>query len=160
MGTYYTISEMNYDTCTIKDCCPADRTGNRCSNKQSCKATWKRYEAIIKPEWHNVSLATLANIDFDMLDEKRQTYLTAFRDLQKTLSYLRKCKTQDTYDTCFIRYIRRKKICCGQKVKYQMQCGNLLKQSYQCKMWKVVCGLPNVRKRQDTMSLEDTIKVE
>jgi hypothetical protein len=109
MGTYYTISEMNYDTCTIKDCCPADRTGNRCSNKQSCKATWKRYEAIIKPEWHNVSLATLANIDFDMLDEKRQTYLTAFRDLQKTLSYLRKCKTQDTYDTCFIRYIRRKK---------------------------------------------------
>ena len=100
------IADGRMDICRT---CPADRQGNRCCGKEWCKETWKRYEAIIKPEWHNVSLATLANIDFDMLDEKRQTYLTAFRDLQKTLSYLRKCKTQDTYDTCFIRYIRRKK---------------------------------------------------
>lgn len=104
-GQFPTVPDMYNNKCF---CCPADRQGNRCGGEKWCKETWKRYEAIIKPEWHNVSLTTLANIDFDMLDEKRQTYLTAFRDLQKTLSYLRKCKTQDTYDTCFIRYIRRK----------------------------------------------------
>lgn len=70
----------------------------------------KHLHAIMNPEWHNVSLNTLANLDFDMLDEKRQIYLTAYRDLEQTLSYLRKCKTQDTYDTCFIRYTRRKNL--------------------------------------------------
>lgn len=88
--------------------CPADRQGNRCCGEKWCAETWKRYEAIIKPEWHYVSLNTLANLDIDMLDEKRQTYLNAYKDLKQTLSYLRKCKTQDTYDTCFIRYTRRK----------------------------------------------------
>ena len=106
-GGFPSILDMYNDKCF---CCPADRQGNRCCGEKWCKETWKRYEAIIKPEWHNVSLATLANLDIDMLDEKRQTYLTAFRDLQQTLSYLRKCKTQDTYDTCFIRYIRRKNV--------------------------------------------------
>lgn len=90
--------------------CPADRQGNRCCGEKWCAETWKRYEAIINPEWHHVSLNTLANIDFDMLDEKRQIYLSAYRDLKQTLSYLRKCKTQDTYDTCFIRYTRRKNL--------------------------------------------------
>lgn len=70
----------------------------------------KHLHAIMNPEWHNVSLNTLANLDFDMLDKKRQIYLTAYRDLEQTLSYLRKCKTQDTYDTCFIRYTRRKNL--------------------------------------------------
>lgn len=88
--------------------CPADRQGNRCCREKWCAETWKRYEAIINPEWHHVSLNTLANLDFDMLDEKRQIYLSAYRDLKQTLSYLRKCKTQDTYDICFIRYTRRK----------------------------------------------------
>lgn len=88
-------------------CCIADRKGNECKGKETCGNTWKRYEAIINPEWHHVSLNTLANLDFDMLDEKRQIYLSAHRDLKQTLSYLRKCKTQDTYDTCFIRYIKR-----------------------------------------------------
>lgn len=104
-GGFPTISEMHNNKCF---CCPADRQGNRCCGEKWCVETWKRYEAIINPEWHHVSLNTLANLDFDMLDEKRQTYFTAYRDLKQTLSYLRKCKTQDTYDTCFIRYTRRK----------------------------------------------------
>lgn len=104
-GGFPSISEMYNDKCF---CCPADRQGNRCCGEKWCAETWKRYETIINPEWHHVSLNTLANIDFDMLDKKRQTYLTAYRDLKQTLSYLRKCKTQDTYDTCFIRYARRK----------------------------------------------------
>lgn len=104
-GGFPTITEMYNNKCF---CCPADRQGNRCCGEKWCAETWKRYEAIIKPEWHHVSLNTLANLDFDMLDEKRQIYLSAYRDLKQTLSYLRKCKTQDTYDTCFIRYTRRK----------------------------------------------------
>lgn len=81
----------------------------------------KHLNAIMNPEWHHVSLATLANLDFDMLDEKRQIYLTAYRDLQQTLSYLRKCKTQDTYDTCFIRYTRRKNMLYDEdKISYAM----------------------------------------
>ena len=104
-GGFPSISEMYNDKCF---CCSADRQGNWCRGEKWCAETWKRYEAIINPEWHHVSLNTLANLDFDMLDEKRQTYLSAYRDLKHTLSYLRKCKTQDTYDTCFIRYTRRK----------------------------------------------------
>lgn len=81
----------------------------------------KHLNAIMNPEWHHVSLATLANLDFDMLDEKRQIYLTAYRDLQQTLSYLRKCKTQDTYDTCFIQYTRRKNMLYDEdKISYAM----------------------------------------
>lgn len=53
--------------------CPADREGNRCCGGKRCKQTWKRYDAICNPEWHHVSLATLANIDFDMLDEKHKS---------------------------------------------------------------------------------------
>lgn len=103
-GGFPSIAEMYNDKCF---CCIADRKGNECKGKETCGNTWKRYEAIINPEWHHVSLNTLANLDFDMLDEKRQIYLSAHRDLKQTLSYLRKCKTQDTYDTCFIRYIKR-----------------------------------------------------
>lgn len=88
--------------------CAADRQGNRCGGVEFCTVTRNRYYAMVNPEWHHVTLSTLANLDFDMLDEKRQTYLSAYRDLKQTLSYLRKCKTQDTYDTCFIRYTRRK----------------------------------------------------
>lgn len=35
--------------------CPADRKGNRCCGEKWCAETWKRYEAIINPEWHHVS---------------------------------------------------------------------------------------------------------
>lgn len=60
--------------------------------------TWKRYEAITNPEWHHVSLATLANIDFDMLDEKRQRYIKIYRELIKTVNESHKCKTAATYE--------------------------------------------------------------
>ena len=103
-GGFPSISEMHNDKCF---CCVADRKGNECKGKETCSKTWKRYEARSNPEWHHVNLETFRNIDFDMLDEKRKVYLTVYRELQRTLSYLRKCKTQDTYDTCFIRYIKR-----------------------------------------------------
>lgn len=86
--------------------CPADRQGNRCCGKKWCAETWKRYEAIINPEWHHVSLATLANIDFDMLDKKRQVYLKAHRELKRTLVDLSKCKAGHTYEARARKFMR------------------------------------------------------
>lgn len=71
------------------------------------------YKARKNPEWHHVSLNTLANIDFDMLDEKRQIYFTVYRDLQETLSHLRKCKTVNTYSACYNRFVKRLKVMWG-----------------------------------------------
>lgn len=86
--------------------CPADRQGNRCCGEKWCAETWKRYEAITNPEWHHVSLATLANIDFDMLDKKRQVYLKAHRELKRTLVDLSKCKTGHTYEARARKFMR------------------------------------------------------
>ena len=102
-GGFPTITEMYNDKCF---CCPADRQGNRCGGEQWCKETWKRYEAIINPEWHHVNLATLANIDFDMLDKKRQVYLKAHRELKRTLLDLSKCKTGHTYEARARKFMR------------------------------------------------------
>lgn len=92
--------------CSIAYCCQADRKHNRCGGTQTCRTTWKRYKAIINPEWHHVSLATLANIDFDMLDKKRQVYLKAHRELKRTLADLSKCKTGHTYEARARKFMR------------------------------------------------------
>lgn len=41
------------------------------------------------------------------MGEKRQIYLSVYRDLQQRLTYLRKCKTLQTYDKCIRMYIRK-----------------------------------------------------
>lgn len=84
--------------------CPADRQGNRCCGEQWCKQTWKRYGAIVNPEWHHVNLATLANVDIDMLDEKRQRYSKIYKELIKTVNDLHKCKTAATYENRWSRF--------------------------------------------------------
>ena len=114
-------------------CCPADRKGNECKGKETCGKTWKRYEAITNPEWHHVSLTTLANIDFDMLDKKRQLYLSLYREVKELIHDLRKCKSGHTYEkrlakmysrnadlvhehkvtSDFIRYVTRKISMCN-----------------------------------------------
>ena len=45
--------------------------------------------------------------DCNTLDEKRQIYLSVYRDLQQRLTYLRKCKTLQTYDKSIRMYIRK-----------------------------------------------------
>lgn len=102
-GDFPPISEMFNDKCF---CCPADRPGNRCCGEKWCAETWKRYEAITNPEWHHVSLATLANLDFDKLDKKRQVYLKAHRELKRTLADLSKCKTVRTYEARARKFFR------------------------------------------------------
>lgn len=63
-----------------------------------CERVHKQMKAISNPEWHHVSLATLANIDNDMLDEKRRLYFALYRELKKNISNARKCKTIVTFD--------------------------------------------------------------
>ena len=101
--SFPSISDMYNDKCF---CWPADRQGNRCGGEKWCAETWKRYEAITNPEWHHVSLATLSNLDFDMLDRKRQVYLKAHRELKRTLADLSKCKTGHTYEARALKFFR------------------------------------------------------
>ena len=44
--------------------------------------------------------------DCNTHDEKLQTYLSVYRDLQHTISHLQKCNTPHTYDICIMRYIK------------------------------------------------------
>lgn len=94
------ITKTTHSVLEVMQCmmCPADREGNRCGGKQWCKQTWKRYDAIVNPEWHHVNLATLANIDFDMLDVKRQIYFNLNKDFKKMCNDLRKCKRGRSFD--------------------------------------------------------------
>lgn len=58
------VKETKPTVLNVMQCmmCPADREGNRCGGKQWCKQTWKRYAAIVNPEWHHINLNTLANL--------------------------------------------------------------------------------------------------
>ena len=78
--------------------CQADRQGNRCGGKEWCNKTWHRYGAIINPEWHHVSLATLANIDNDMLDEKRRLYMKVYRMTVNVINTIYKCNRFSSID--------------------------------------------------------------
>ena len=55
------------------------------------------YMARKNPNWHHVSLATLANIDFDMLDEKRQNYMYLRNLLKDFRNYAFNIKKRDVY---------------------------------------------------------------
>ena len=115
-GGFPSISEMYNDKCF---CCLADRKGNECKGKETCGKTWKRYEAIIKPEWHNVSLNTLANLDFDMLDEKRQLYLQLYSEIQELIKDLHKCKSGRAYERRLAKmYIRNSELLGENKVSH------------------------------------------
>lgn len=94
----------NVKKCSIAYWCQADRKHNRCGGTQTCRTTWKRYKAIINPEWHHVSLANLSNIDINMLDEKRQRYFKIYQELIKTIQDLHKCKTAATYEIRWWRF--------------------------------------------------------
>lgn len=72
-----------------------------------CEQVHKQMKARSNPKWHHVRLAKLANIDIDMLDEKRQRYFNIYKELIKTVNDLHKCKTAATYE---IRWLRFKQV--------------------------------------------------
>lgn len=71
-----------------------------------CKKLYNQIKAIQNPNWHHVRLATLANIDFDMLDEKRKVYLSFYKKWQEARKNLRKCSCGNSYERCY-RVFRR-----------------------------------------------------
>lgn len=75
--------------------------------------TWERYAAINNPNWHTVRLATVNSSDFFRLNEKLKLYILTYRELKQTLSYLRKCKSINTYDSCYLRYIKKQNDMCA-----------------------------------------------
>lgn len=103
------VTKTKHSVLEVMQCmmCHADREGNRCGGKQWCKQTWKRYDAIVNPEWHHVSLATLANIDFDMLDEKRKLVCNINQILKDGIRNLYKCENHISFEV-LERYVIRK----------------------------------------------------
>ena len=109
----------NAKKCTIAYWCIADRKYNRCGGPQTCRTTWERYKAIVNPEWHHVNLNTLANLDFDMLDEKRQLYLKLYRELKELIQDLHKCKSGRAYERRLAKmYIRNAELFDENKISH------------------------------------------
>lgn len=94
-----TIAYQNAMQCMM---CPADRQGNRCGGKQWCKQTWKRYGAIVNPEWHHVSLANI-----DMSAEKRKLVFDINQILKDGIRDLYKCENHISFEV-LERYVIRK----------------------------------------------------
>lgn len=63
------------------------------------------YKARKKLEWHHVSLNTLANIDFDMLDTRRQKYMMVYKLARNTIKSMYKCKSITQYRSLTNRLI-------------------------------------------------------
>lgn len=93
------VTKTKHSVLDVMQClmCQADREGNRCGGEQWCKQTWKRYAAIVNPEWHHVSMATIANIDNDMLDAKRQCYMYVYRLLKDFRKYAFETSRREVY---------------------------------------------------------------
>lgn len=72
-----------------------------------CEQVYKQLKAKHKPEWHHVSLATLANIDFDMLDEKRKLVCNINQILKDGIRNLYKCENHISFEV-LERYVIRK----------------------------------------------------
>ena len=64
-------------------------------------------KAKSNPEWHHVSLATVANIDFDILDEKRKLVCDISRILKDGIRNLYKCENHISFEV-LERYVIRK----------------------------------------------------
>lgn len=63
-----------------------------------CEQVHKQMKAINNPNWHHVSLATLANIDNDMLDEKRRHYMKVYRMTANVINSIYKCNKLTSID--------------------------------------------------------------
>lgn len=80
-----------------------------------CEQVHKQMKAISNPEWHHVSLKTLTNIDFDMLDEKRKVYLSFYKKWQEARKNLRKCSCGNSYERCYCVFRRSLTIALARK---------------------------------------------
>jgi hypothetical protein len=103
-----------------------------------CEQVHKQMKAKSNPEWHHVSLAALANIGNDMLDDKRRLYFTVWNELNKTFKNLHKCNSGLSYDKA-LAHLRR----WITKLYYNKQITSDLKRYVDIKisMCNVECGV-------------------
>lgn len=105
-----TVEEIKEETVKdVEKVCGDCSHFNACTqSNQTIASTCCMYDSLYKarknPEWHHVRLAKLANIDIEMLDEKRQRYLKMYKELIKTVNDLHKCKTAATYENRWRRF--------------------------------------------------------
>lgn len=71
----------------------------------SCCMFDSLHKARKNPEWHHVSLYTFANLDFDMLDTKRQKYMMIYKLARNTIKSMYKCKSITQYRSLTNRLI-------------------------------------------------------
>ena len=62
-----------------------------------CEQVHKQMKARSNPEWHHVNFETFRNIDFDMLDEKRQCYRHVYYLLKDFRKYAFETSRRETY---------------------------------------------------------------
>lgn len=79
-----------------------------------CEQVHKQLKATYNPEWHHVRLATLANIDNDMLDEKHKLVRDINQILKDGIRNLYKCENHIAYEA-LERYVLRK---CGDLIRH------------------------------------------
>lgn len=72
-----------------------------------CEQVHKQMKARSNPEWHHVSLAKLANIDFDMLDEKRKLVRNINQILKDGIRNLYKCENHIAFEALERDVIRK-----------------------------------------------------
>lgn len=68
------------------------------SEEYTDRCTEALKQDLNNPNWHHVSLATLANIDSDMLDEKRRHYMKVYRMTANVINSIYKCNKLTTID--------------------------------------------------------------
>lgn len=86
-----------------------------------CKRYYNHIKAIQNPNWHHVSLNTLANIDIDMLDETRQLYMHVKYQLNTVIKAIYKCKRYTSIDILRNRLIQHvKSLARNRKVDYKL----------------------------------------
>lgn len=114
MATQWASEEKHYDDYTNQNTCCIVSPFVHCDyNYKSdscikahknfihdCERLHKQMKAKHNPEWHHVSLSTLANLDFDMLDEKRKVCLSFYKKWQETRKNLRRCRSGYSYERC------------------------------------------------------------
>lgn len=87
----------------------------------NAKKLHKQMRAINNPNWHHVTLNTLANIDTDMLDEKRQLYMHVKYQLNTVIKAIYKCKRYTSIDILRNRIIQHvKSLARNRKVDYKL----------------------------------------
>lgn len=96
--------EQYFDTDSLQ---PNKSIIAKIENINYCKNVHKQIKARSNPEWHHVSLATLANIDFDMLDEKRKLVCDINQILKDGIRNLYKCESHISFEV-LERYVIRK----------------------------------------------------